>query len=256
MVPLIVAAALVGLIVGSFLNVVAFRVPRHMSIVKPRSRCPGCQVEIAPRDNIPVASWLLLRGRCRHCGERISVRYPLIEIATGVLFVGAAARFGPTVETAAFAVLFATLIAISVIDLEFRLVPKVIVWPVAAGGVLLLAAASIAKSDPTRMLQAGLGAAIAFGVLFVIHLISPRGMGFGDVRLALLLGLFLGWISIAHVGLGLFAAFVFGGVGGVIALAAGRSRRSALPFAPFLAAGTVVAILWGQPILDWYLPGG
>lgn len=256
MVPLTAAAALFGLIVGSFLSVVSYRVPRKQSIVKPRSRCPGCDVEIAPRDNVPVASWLLLRGRCRRCGIRISARYPLTEIATGGLFAAAALRFGPTFELIAFAVLFAALVAITVIDLELRLVPKAIVWPVVAAGVVLLSAASIAQSDPARMIDAVAGAAAAFGVLFLIHLVSPRGMGFGDVRLALLLGLYLGWVSPAHVGLGLFAAFVFGGVGGVVALALGRSRRSALPFAPFLAAGTVLAVLVGEPILSWYLPGG
>lgn len=251
-----VALGLLGLIVGSFLNVVVHRVPRGESIVRPSSRCPGCQAEIAPRDNIPVLSWLLLRGRCRHCSQPISPRYPAIELATGVLFALAAVRFGPSVELAAFAALFASLVAVTAIDLELRLVPKRIVWPTFGTGLVLLAVAAAVLGEPRRLADAALGAAGAFAVLFLIHLISPRGMGFGDVRLAALLGLFLGWLGPAHVGLGLFAGFVAGGLAGILALALGRSRKSALPFAPFLAAGTVLAVLLGRPILDWYLAIG
>ena len=245
-----------GLVVGSFLNVVIHRVPRHESVVRPRSRCPECAVEIEPRDNIPVLSWLWLRGRCRHCSEPIAARYPLIELATAMLFALAALRFGLAVELAAYAVLFAALVAITAIDIELKLVPKRIVWPTFGAGVVLLSAASVLQSEPRRLLDGAGGAVVAFAVLFVIHFISPRGMGFGDVRLAALLGLFLGWIGPAHVGLGLFAGFVAGGVSGIAALATGRSRKSALPFAPFLAFGTVLAVLWGRPILDWYLRTG
>lgn len=247
------ASGVVGLVIGSFLNVVVHRVPRKESIVRPRSRCPACQSEIETRDNIPVASWVLLRGRCRHCKEPVSVRYPAIELATAALFVLAAVRFGPTVELAAFAVLFAALVAVTAIDLELKLVPKRIVWPTFAAGVVLLGAAALVQSEPRRLFDAAGGALGAFAALFVIHLISPKGMGFGDVRLAALLGLYLGWLGPAHVALGLFGGFVAGGVSGVIALALGRSRKSALPFAPFLALGTVVAVLVGQPILDWYV---
>lgn len=253
---LVPVAALVGLIVGSFLNVVSHRVPRKESVVRPASRCPACQTQIAPRDNIPVLSWLVLRGQCRGCAAPISARYPAVEVATSILFTLAAFRFGFTVELVAFALLFAVLVAVTAIDLEFRLIPKRIVWPTFAFGAVLLSIASLVQSEPRRLFDAGVGAVGAFVLLFLIHLISPRGMGFGDVRLAMLLGLFLGWLGPAHVALGLFGGFMAGGVTGIVALAVGRSRKSALPFAPFLAFGTVVAVGWGEPILDWYLGFG
>ena len=256
MVAVLTAAGLFGLVVGSFLNVVIHRVPRQQSVVRPRSRCPGCGAEIGPRDNIPVLSWALLRGACRSCSAPISPRYPFIELSTGALFVLAALRFGPRPETVAFAMLFAALVAITAIDIELRVVPKKIVWPTFGAGILLLGFAAVVAGEPRRLLDMAGGSAGAFAVLFAIHLISPKGMGFGDVRLAALLGLFLGWLGPAHVALGLFAGFVAGGVSGIAALAAGRSRKSALPFAPFLALGTVVAVLVGIPILDWYLRRG
>jgi len=247
---------LLGLLIGSFLNVVIHRVPAGESIVRPASRCPRCNTEIAVRDNIPVLSWALLRGRCRHCALPISIRYPAIEALTALAFAGTAVRFGLSIEGAAFSVLFAALIAVAAIDIELRLVPKRIVWPTFGVGLGLISAAALMDAEPRRLIEAVGGAVGAFAVLFFIHLISPQGMGFGDVRLAALLGLFLGWLSPAHVGLGLFAGFLAGGVAGVVALALGRSRKSALPFAPFLAAGTVFAVLFGRPILDWYLPAG
>lgn len=252
MLALTLGTGLLGLMVGSFLNVVVHRVPRKESIVRPRSRCPQCETEIRPRDNLPVLSWLLLHGRCRYCAARISARYPLIELATGVLFALTAWRFGLSIELAAFIVLVAALIAVTAIDIELRLVPKRIVWPTFGAGLILFLVSAVLREDPRRLIEAVAGSLAAFGVLFAIHFIAPKGMGFGDVRLAALLGLFLGWLGPGHVGLGLFLGFVSGGLGGLVALAAGRSRRSALPFAPFLALGTVMAVLAGQPILDWY----
>lgn len=250
------SVAMFGLIVGSFLNVVIHRVPRNESIVRPRSRCPGCHAEISPRDNIPVLSWVLLRGKCRNCDEAIASRYPATELATAVLFALGALRFGLTVELAAFVVLFCALVVVTAIDLEHRLVPKRIVWPTYAIGGVLLIAAALAASQPRRIVDMAAGSAMAFSVLFLIHFISPRGMGFGDVRLSALLGLFLGWLGLWHVGLGLFAGFVAGGIAGVVALMLGQSRKSAVPFAPFLAVGTVVAVLLGEPILRWYVGVG
>lgn len=248
--------AVLGLVVGSFLNVVIHRVPRHESLIRPRSRCPNCETEIRERDNIPVLSWILLRGRCRHCSTPISPRYPIIELLTAVLFALAALRFELSVELPAFGMLFAVLLSVTAIDIELRIIPKRIVWFSMGVGLALFSISAIADGRPGRLFGAAGGAGAAFLFFFVIHLISPRGMGFGDVRLAAVLGLFLGWLSLWHVGLGLFLGFVSGGVAGVAAVVAGRSRKSALPFAPFLSLGAVIAVLVGTPILDWYLHVG
>ena len=247
---------LLGLVIGSFLNVVAHRVPRDESIVRPRSRCPSCATEISAADNIPVASWVALRGRCRHCAAPISLRYPAIEIVTAALFALAALRFGASAVLPAYLVLFAALVAVTATDIDLRVVPKRIVWPAFALGAVLLTFGALFEGEPARLRDAGLGSVGAFSVLFVIHLVSPGGMGFGDVRLAALLGLFLGWLGPAHVALGLFLGFVAGGAAGVVALVKGRSRKASLPFVPFLALGTVTAVLYGRPILDWYLRAG
>lgn len=243
-----------GLIVGSFLNVVIWRVPRKESVVRPASRCPGCEAPIRPLDNVPVLSWLWLRGRCRHCGIRIPFRYPLVELGSGVLFGAMAWHFQATWPLAAYLVMVATLLAIAVIDLEHYIVPNRILLPALVVSFPLLALAALVDGNWDDLARAALGAVAGFVSLLVIHLISPRGMGMGDVKLAFMLGLFLGWISWGRVVLGLFLGFLLGAFAGVALIAAGiRSRKEALPFAPFLAAGTVVTVLWGRPILDWYV---
>ena len=242
-----------GLAVGSFLNVVIWRVPRKESVARPGSRCPSCGAAIRARDNVPVLSWMLLRGRCRGCASPISIRYPLVEIASGVLFGVLAWHFQLDWALPGFLLLGAALLSITLIDLEHYIVPNrilVVVVPLVAA--LLLAAAAIdgAWGDLGR---AALGAVAACAGLLVVHLINPRGMGMGDVKLAFLLGLCLGWLSWGHVALGLFLGFLYGALVGVALVATGvRGRREAVPFAPFLAAGTITAVLWGRAILDWY----
>ncbi len=246
-------AATFGLLVGSFLNVVIHRVPLRLSVVSPRSACPGCGMTLAERDNVPVVSWLVLRGRCRTCGMRISVRYPLVELASAVLFAAAAVRLGADWALPAFCLFFAALLAVSLIDLKHFIVPNRIVFPTLAISVPLLAAAALLEGEPRPMITAVVGALLASNGLLVINLISPRGMGMGDVKLALLLGLFLGWLGLGHVALGLFLGFLFGAVGGILLIALGvKSRKDPVPFAPFLAAGAVVAILVGTGLLDRY----
>lgn len=250
----VVGSALFGLVVGSFLNVVIHRVPAGESIVKPRSRCPHCGTQLAERDNIPVLSWLLLRGRCRTCGTAISARYPLIELLTGVLFAVVALRFTGDAELPAFLVLTAGLIALSAVDLERFLLPNRILYPTLALTSGLLLAAAAVDGDWRSLRDAALGGLIAFVLLFVIHVVSPKGMGFGDVRLAGLLGVALGWLGIGHVFLGLFLGFLLASLLGVALIALRlRSRKDRLPFGPFLAAGALVAVLVGGPVLDWYL---
>ena len=243
-----------GLVIGSFLNVVIWRVPRQESLVKPPSHCPACDVKIANRDNIPVVSWLLLRGRCRNCGNPISARYPFIELLTSVLFAAVGARFAHSAwALPAYLVLTASLIALSAIDLEHYLLPNRILYPTDAAVIVLLAVASAGESDWGAFVRAAIAGAVAFVIFFVIHIVSPRGMGFGDVRLSFLLGFSLGWLGWGEVAGGLFAGFLYGAVIGVVLiLTKARSRKQQIPFGPFLAAGAMTFVLFGEPIIDWY----
>ena len=248
------ACAVLGLLVGSFLNVVIVRVPEKRSVVTPRSHCPRCSAQLRDRDNIPVVSWLLLRGRCHSCAEPIPIRYPLVELGTGVLFAAMAARFGADWALPGYLVFVSALLAVSAIDLERFLVPNRIVYPSLVASLALLGVAALLEPDGGAFVRALVGAVAASGGLFALALLYPRGMGMGDVKLALLLGLYLGWLSLGHVVLGLFLGFLLGSVVGIALLVAGvRGRKDHLPFAPFLATGAVLAVLVGQPVLDWYL---
>ena len=242
-----------GLVIGSFLNVVIWRVPRHDSIVKPPSHCPVCEAKIANRDNIPVVSWLLLRGRCRSCAAPISVRYPFVELLTGVLFAAVGARFAHSWALPAYLVLAGALVALSAIDLEHFLLPNRILYPADGAVIVLLALASAGEHDWGAFVRAGVAGAIAFAVFFTIHIVSPRGMGFGDVRLSFLLGLSLGWLGWGEVAGGLFAGFLYGAVVGVALIAFKvKGRKQQIPFGPYLAAGAMTFVLFGEPIVDWY----
>jgi leader peptidase (prepilin peptidase)/N-methyltransferase len=242
-----------GLVIGSFLNVVIWRVPRHDSIVKPPSHCPACDAKIANRDNIPVVSWLLLRGRCRSCAVAISVRYPFVELLTGVLFAAVGARFAHSWALPAYLVLAGALIALSAIDLEHYLLPNRILYPADGAVVLLLAAASAGGHDWSAFARAAIAGAIAFAIFLTIHLVSPRGMGFGDVRLSFLLGFSLGWLGWGEVAGGLFSGFLYGAVVGVTLIAFKvKGRKQQIPFGPYLAAGAMTFVLFGEPIVDWY----
>ena len=248
-----VGCGVLGLLVGSFLNVVIHRVPRKESVIRPRSHCPGCGTMIAERDNVPVVSWLLLHGRCRTCGEPISIRYPAVELLTGVVFAALGLRFGADWALPAYLVLAGSLIAVSAVDLERFIVPNRILVATLALGVPLLGLAVLLDGTGHDAAMALAGAAIGFGLLLVINLVVPRGMGMGDVKLAGVLGLWLGYLDLGHVFLGLFLGFLLGSLGGALLIATGlRSRKDHIPFAPFLAAGALLAILVGAPFLDWY----
>jgi leader peptidase (prepilin peptidase)/N-methyltransferase len=228
-------------------------VPRKESIVTPPSHCPRCDAKIANRDNIPLVSWLVLRGRCRNCGTSISARYPLIEILTALLFAAVGARFAHSWALPAFLVLAGALVALSIIDLEHFVLPNRIIYPVDGALLVLLAAASALEHDWGAFGRALAGGAAAFAVFFVIHLVSPRGMGFGDVRLSFLLGLALGWLGWGEVAGGLFAGFLYGAVIGVALIAVKvKGRKQQIPFGPFLALGAMTFVLFGGPVLDWY----
>jgi leader peptidase (prepilin peptidase)/N-methyltransferase len=241
------ASGLGGLMVGSFLNVVAFRVPRGESLVHPGSHCPGCGAAVRPYDNVPVLSWLFLRGRCRSCGERISPRYPLVEAITALLFVAVLLVKGLTVDALPGLALVAILVPTALIDLEYRVIPNGLM---AVGAVAGLALVLVADSE--HIAQHLIAAAAAGGFFFVVVLIYPRGMGMGDVKLAALLGLYLG----SSVAPALLVALVTGTVVGVAIIArkgTEEGRKTAIPFGPFLAFGGIVGLLAGPAMIDWYL---
>lgn len=257
MTGLVVAfSAVLGLLVGSFLNVVIWRYPRGESLVQPPSHCPSCDTRLTPLDLVPVLSWLVLRGRCRHCAARISARYPLVEALTGLLFGLVAWRFGWRWELPAYLFLVAVLVALSFIDLDTKTLPRRIIYLGGAVGVPLLVIAALVADEPRKIGTAAAGAVCAFAFFLLLHLIAPGSMGFGDVRLSALLGWYLGWLSMLHVPVGLFLGFVFGAVVGVALMVGGKAgRKTAVPFGPFMAAGAIVAILWGEGLIDLWLPG-
>jgi leader peptidase (prepilin peptidase) / N-methyltransferase len=239
-------AGVLGVIVGSFLNVVAYRLPRHESLITPASHCPQCATPVKPYDNIPVLSWLLLRGRCRSCGAHISARYPLVEAGTALLCVGAVLTHGSAAGIALSVVLVLLLVPAALIDREHRIIPNKLT---AAGAMLALALGTVLDpgGEPSRLIA---GAA-AGGFLLLAALAYPGGMGMGDVKLAGMIGLFLG----AAVAPALLIALLAGVTVGAVIVArkgAKAGRKTAVPFGPFLALGGVVAMLVGQPLVTWY----
>jgi leader peptidase (prepilin peptidase) / N-methyltransferase len=233
-----------ALALGSFLNVVVTRVPARRSLLRPPSSCGSCGTEILWRDNIPVLSWLLLRGRCRHCDVRISPLYPLVEAVTAFLIVTCVAVYGPTAEAGLAAGFCAVLVALSVIDARHRIVPNRIVVPAAA--IALVAHTAI---DPS--LAWVTWALVAAGGLFLVVLAHPKGLGMGDVKLALLLGAVLGASVTVALMIGLFAALVPAAV--LVSRHGATARKMGVPLVPFLALGAIVALLFGDAILDAYL---
>lgn len=240
-------AFLGGLLMGSFTTVVAHRVPRGESIVGPRSRCPGCGAQIAAYDNVPLLSWALLRGRARCCGAAISARYPLTELGLGALYAATLlVLWGKPAELALGLVFATVLAAVTLTDLERRIIPNRIL---AVAAVLALAIG--AASDPGGLSERLIAATAAGGLLLVAALAYPRGMGLGDVKLAAVMGLFLG----RAVAPAILAALLAGSLAGLamIAREGAAARKRAIPFGPFLALGGVVGLLAGGTLVDWYL---
>jgi leader peptidase (prepilin peptidase)/N-methyltransferase len=261
---ILAAAFVLGLIFGSFATVASYRIPRRETIVSGRSKCPSCDHTIGALENIPVLSWLALRGKCKHCRAPISVRYPAIELATGALFLFAAYKFivsaddtsvSGWVTAATFAAFFWTLVVLTIIDLEHKLLPNRVVFPLFVVGWAGLIVAAATDGDMARLLDAAVGAVIFGGFFFLIAFIYPQGMGLGDVKLGFVLGTFLGFMQGPGLVLvGMFLSFFLGGVISIgVLVAQGGSRKTQIPFGPFLALGTVLALLLGQPLLDAYL---
>jgi leader peptidase (prepilin peptidase) / N-methyltransferase len=255
-----VLVALLGLAFGSFLNVCIWRIPRGESIVAPPSHCPRCNKLIAGYDNIPVLSYIILRGRCRHCRKPISIRYPLVEALTGALFLAAFARFGPAWPAVKAAVLICLLVSTALIDLDLQIIPFQLSIP---GIALGLAGAFLPpQMVPDAFIAAAAGAGfVGFAILLWRHVLSgifrrfgvdqKEGMGFGDLPYAAMIGAFIGWRALV---VALFAAVAFGVVGGLVARAAGRNKAGQpVPFGPFLALGGLVGLFFGDTIFAWYV---
>lgn len=240
-------AGVFGAVLGSFLNVVAYRLPRKESLVRPASRCPQCGTPIRPYDNVPVLSWLWLRGRCRSCSARISVRYPIVEAATAALCVGAVLAGGSTGKVALHVALVLLLVPAALIDLEHRIIPN----SLTALGALVAVVLGLALDpggEPARLIAA----AAAGGVLLAAAIAYPGGMGMGDVKLAAVMGLYLG----RDVAPAMLIALLAGVTLGVLVIArkgTTAGRKTAVPFGPFLALGSLVSIFAGEPLVDWYL---
>jgi leader peptidase (prepilin peptidase)/N-methyltransferase len=245
--PAAVFAFLGGLLIGSFLTVVAHRVPRAESIVGPRSRCPGCETQIAAYDNVPVISWLMLRGKARCCEKAISPRYPLTELAVGLLFLlTVLVLWDEPWEVALGLVFVSTLVAVTLTDLELKIIPNKVLLVASA-----LALAIVAIGDPGSLPERLLAAAAAGGLLFAAALAYPRGMGLGDVKLAAVMGLFLG----RDVAPALLVALLAGSIVGlaIVFREGAAARKRGIPFGPFLALGGVVGLLAGGDLIDFYL---
>lgn len=241
----VLVAALFGLVVGSFLNVVIHRVPVRESVVSPASHCPKCGVGIKAYDNVPVFSYLLLRGRCRNCKERIPVSYPVVEASTAILFGAAIYAFGISLRFAIALVFIVVLVALAGTDYEHRLLPNVIVGPATVLGLLLSA-----FLRPDWWWVYPVAALIVAGLLFLLAIIYPGGMGMGDVKMGGMLGAFLGPYAALAVFLGALAGSIAGGV----LIAAGRMpRRTALPFGVFMSFGGLVTLFVGPEVWDFYL---
>jgi len=236
-----------GLLIGSFVSVVAYRVPRGESIVGPRSLCPACGAQIAAYDNVPVVSWLALRGRARCCGAAIPPRYPLVELGLGALYAATVLVLWDDPGEVALGLVFVTaLAAVTLTDLERRVIPnRILLAAVVAGMVIVVA------TDPGSLPERAIAAAAAGGLLLAAALAYPRGMGLGDVKLAATMGLFLG----RDVAPALFVALLAGSLVGLAMIARHgvAARRRAIPFGPFLALGGMVGLLAGEQLVDWYL---
>lgn len=234
-----------GLVIGSFLGVAAYRLPRRLSIIKPASFCPQCKKKIPFYDNIPVLSFIILKGRCRYCKNKIPVNNLLIEIITGVLFLANYIFFGLTIRTIAGIILCSVLIVISFIDIDFRIIPNAIVLPFTLVGLAI----NIFSDLPQWWMPLAYSAG-AFLFMLIVHLISPKGMGMGDVKLSLMIGAFL----IKDVIAALFLGFLAGTIYGVFLIIIKKGKlKQAIPFGPFISLGSIVSLFWGNNILKWYI---
>lgn len=250
--PLLVVA--VGLVVGSFLNVVVYRIPAGLSVVHPPSACPTCGAGIKPYDNVPVLSWLMLRGKCRSCGTRISVRYPLVEASTGLLFYATYIVVGLHWTLLAYLWFVAVTFALALIDFDTKRIPNRILFPGAVVGAALLGLGALADGTVGAYGRSWLTALAYFAGFLILALIIPAGFGMGDVKLAFFLGMFVGFVSWPALAVSVFGAVFIGGGVSILLLASRRvGRKDAIPFGPSMVAGAWVAIAFGNELARAYL---
>lgn len=256
---IIVIFFIFGLIVGSFLNVCIHRLPRNISIIRPSSACPSCNTPIKPWDNIPILSYILLRGRCRKCGERISLRYPAVELLNGLFYIAVLNYFGLGWHLPFIFAFVSAMIVITFIDLDFQIIPDVITLP---GIVIGLLSSSFLLPDPFsiqhsdfRLTVVGfksslIGFLLGGGLYYLIAVLSRGGMGGGDIKMMAMVGAFIGWKAVLLTTL---IGSLTGSIVGIFLMAfKGKGRKTKIPFGPFLALGAIITLFWGGKILDWY----
>lgn len=251
---LVFVGVLLGLAIGSFANVVAYRLPAGRSILRPPSACPHCEHAIQRRDNVPVLGWILLRGRCRHCRKRISVRYPIVEVATAALFVLVVFAVEDSATLPAYWAFVGVTMVLILTDLDHKLIPNRILFPGTAisGGLLLVG--SLLDEDLASFGRGLVGATAYFASLLALALVARGGFGFGDVKLAFLLGLFTGYLRLSFVVAAGMIAFIAGGLISILLLAFRiRGRKDAIPFGPYLVLASYVVIIAGPEIVDFYV---
>jgi len=242
---------ILGLIVGSFSNVCIYRIPRNESIIYPASHCPKCCSKIKPFDNIPLFSFILLKGRCRHCKSKISIQYPMVELLTGLIYLIIYLIYGFSVQTLIYIILSSALIIIAFIDLNEQIVPDVISLPgIVIGFILSFFVFYIS------FINSALGVVVGGGIILIIGLagsviFKKEAMGGGDVKLAAMIGAFLGW---RYIIISLFLGFFLGALAGIFLIMAKiKSREDAVPFGPFIVLGSFITLLWGEKIISWYI---
>jgi leader peptidase (prepilin peptidase) / N-methyltransferase len=256
---LLACAAGFGLIIGSFLNVVVWRLPRRENLSHPGSHCPNCQHEIRPYDNVPVVSWLLLRRRCRDCKVPISARYPAVEAATGLLFLVVAWRIGWHLSLIGYLFFAATGVALALIDFDVKRLPDTLTFPTYGVAIAALLADSVRSGHWHPFVRALEGMAALFAFYLATRVLGTAvlkktAMGLGDVKLSGILGLLLAWLSWGALCVGAFAGFLLGAVGGIALIASGRGKLATrIPYGPYMLLGALVGILWGTDIAHWYV---
>lgn len=247
----IVLIFILGLIVGSFSNVCIYRMPRNESIIYPASHCPKCRSNISPKDNVPLLSYILLKGRCRNCKSKISIQYPIVEFLTGLIYLIIYLIFGLSIQTLIYIILSSALIIIAFIDLHEQIVPDVISLP----GIVIGFIISFFVSYISYM-NSALGVLVGGGIILIIGLggsviFKKEAMGGGDVKLAAMIGAFLGW---RYIIISLFSGFFLGALAGIfLILSKIKSREDVIPFGPFIVLGSFITLLWGEKIISWYI---